>query len=37
MGRRSAARHVEEFILLDVIYEDESRTSNRNVPASKLR
>jgi hypothetical protein len=36
MGRRSAARHVEEFILFDVLYEDGSRTSNRKVPGSKL-
>ena len=36
MGRRSAARRVEEFILFDVLYEDASRTSNRKVPGSKL-
>jgi hypothetical protein len=36
MGRRSAARRVEEFILFDVLYEDGSRTSNRKVPGSKL-
>jgi hypothetical protein len=36
MGRRSAARRVEEFILFNVLYEDGSRTSNRKVPGSKL-
>ena len=36
MGRRSAGRRVEEFILFDVLYEDGSRTSNRKVPGSKL-
>ena len=36
MGRRSAARRAEEFILFDVLYEDGSRTSNRKVPGSKL-
>ena len=36
MGRRSAGRRVEEFILFDVLYEDGSRTSNRKVPGSEL-
>jgi len=36
MGRRSAGRRVEEFILFDVSYEDGSRTSNRRVPGSEL-
>jgi hypothetical protein len=36
MGRRSAARRVEEFVLFDVLYEDGTRTSNRKVPGSKL-
>ena len=36
MGRRSAGRRVEEFILFDVLYEDGTRTSNRKVPGSEL-
>ena len=36
MARRSAVRHIEEFILFDVLYEDGSRTSNRKVPGSEL-
>ena len=36
MGRRSAGRHVEEFILFDVLYEDGTRTSNRKVPGSEV-
>ena len=36
MGRRSAGRRVEEFVLFDVLYEDGSRTSNRKVPCSEL-
>jgi len=36
MGRRSAGRRVEEFILFDVLYEDGTRTSNRKVPRSEL-
>ena len=36
MGRRSAGRRVEEFVLVDVLYEDVSRTSNRKVPGSEL-
>ena len=36
MGRRSDFRRVEEFILFDVLYEDGTRTSNRNVPGSEL-
>ena len=36
MGKRSAGRRVEEFVLFDVLYEDGSRTSNRKVPGSKL-
>ena len=36
MSRRSAVRHIEEFILFDVLYEDGSRTSNRKVPGSEL-
>src|SRR5215472_16641481 len=36
MGKRSAGRRVEEFVLFDVLYEDGSRTSNRKVPGSEL-
>ena len=36
MARRPAVRRVEEFILVDVLYEDGSRTSNRKVPGSEL-
>ena len=36
MGRRSAGRRVEEFILFDILYEDGSRSSNRKVPGSEL-
>ena len=36
MARRSTIRHVEEFVLFDVLYEDGSRTSNRKVPGSEL-
>jgi hypothetical protein len=36
MARRSTVRRVEEFILFDVLYEDETRTSNRKVPGSEL-
>jgi small subunit ribosomal protein S21 len=36
MGRRSAVRRVDEFILFDVLYEDGTRTSNRKVPGSEL-
>ena len=36
MARRSAVRRVEEFILLDVLCEDGTRTSNRKVPGSEL-
>ena len=36
MARRSTIRHVEEFVLFDVLYEDGSRTSNRKVPALEL-
>ena len=36
MGRRSAGRRVEEFVLFDVLYEDGSRASNRKVPGSEL-
>jgi hypothetical protein len=36
MGRRSAGRRVEEFILFDVLYQDGTRTSNRKVPGSEL-
>ena len=36
MGRRSAGRRSEEFILFDVLYEDGTRTSNRKVPGSEL-
>ena len=36
MARRSAVRHIEEFILFDVLYEDGTRTSNRKVPGSEL-
>jgi hypothetical protein len=36
MGRRSAGRRVEEFVLFDVLYEDGTRSSNRKVPSSEL-
>ena len=36
MARRSTVRRVEEFILFDVLSEDETRTSNRKVPGSEL-
>ena len=36
MARRSTIRHVEEFVLFDVLYEDGTRTSNRKVPGSEL-
>ena len=36
MARRSTIRHVEEFVLFDVLYEDGSRTSNRKVPGAEL-
>jgi hypothetical protein len=36
MGRRSAGRRVEEFVLFDVLYEGGSRASNRKVPGSEL-
>jgi hypothetical protein len=36
MARRSAVRHIEEFILFDVLYENGTRTSNRKVPGSEL-
>ena len=36
MGKRSAGRRVEEFVLFDVLYEDGSRTSNRKVPGAEL-
>ena len=36
MGKRSAGRRVEEFILFDVLYEDGTRTSNHKVPGSGL-
>ena len=36
MGRRSAGRRGEQFVLFDVLYEDGSRTSNRKVPGSEL-
>ena len=32
MARRSTVCRVEELILLDVLYEDGTRTSNRKVP-----
>jgi small subunit ribosomal protein S21 len=36
MARRSTVRRVEEFVLFDVLYQDGTRTSNRNVPSSEL-
>ena len=36
MARRSTVRRVEEFILLDVLYEDGTRTSNGKVPGAEL-
>jgi hypothetical protein len=36
MARRSTVRRAEEFIFVDVLYEDGTRTSNRKVPGSEL-
>ena len=36
MARRSTVRRGEEFIFVDVLYEDGTRTSNRKVPGSEL-
>jgi hypothetical protein len=36
MARRSTVRRVEEFVLIDVLYEDGTRTSNRKIPGSEL-
>jgi hypothetical protein len=36
MAKRRTVRHVEEFVLFDVLYEDGTRTSNRKVPGSEL-
>jgi hypothetical protein len=36
MPRRPTARHAEEFVFFDVLYEDGTQTSNRKVPSSEL-
>jgi hypothetical protein len=36
MARRAKVRHVSEFVLFDVLYEDGARSSNRKVPSSEL-
>jgi hypothetical protein len=36
MARRSTVRRVDEVALLDVLYEDGTRTSNRKVPGAEL-
>jgi hypothetical protein len=36
MGRRGNVRQIGDFVLYDVFYEDDTRTSNRKVPSSEL-
>jgi hypothetical protein len=36
MGRRGKVRQSDDFVLYDVVYEDNTRTSNRKVPSSEL-
>ena len=33
MGRRGKVRQIGDFVLYDVLYEDNTRTSNRKVPS----
>ena len=36
MARRSGVRHIEEFVLFDVLYEDGTRRRTLKVPDSEL-
>jgi hypothetical protein len=36
MGRRGKVRQIGDFVLYDVLYEDDTRTSNRKVPSLEL-
>ena len=36
MGRRGKVRQIGDFVLYDVLYEDNTRTSNRRVPSLEL-
>ena len=36
MGRRGKVRQIADFVLYDVLYEDNTRTSNRRVPSLEL-
>ncbi len=36
MARRDKVRHVAEFTMFDVVYEDGARSSNRKVPSAEL-
>jgi hypothetical protein len=36
MGRRVKVRQIGDFVLYDVLYEDNTRTSNRKVPGLEL-
>jgi hypothetical protein len=37
MGRRGKVRQIGDFVLYDVLYEDNTRTSNRKVPSLELK
>jgi len=36
MGRRAKVRQIGDFVLFDVLYEDDRRASNRKVPGAEL-
>ena len=36
MGRRGKVRQIGDFVLYDVLYEDNTQTSNRKVPSLEL-
>ena len=36
MGRRGNVRQIGDFVLYDVLYENDTQTSNRKVPSSEL-
>jgi hypothetical protein len=36
MGRRGKVRQIADFVLYDVLYADNTRTSNRKVPSLEL-
>jgi hypothetical protein len=36
MSRAGKARQIDDFVLYDVLYEDNTRTSNRKVPSVEL-